>query len=201
MRKEVILVGSGGQGTLLGGHILTEAAGIFDGYNVSNSGRYGAAARGDVTVSEVVISDGEIDYPKVTKADYMICLSQIGYDKYKNVLKKNGILIADSFYVYRTEHKNTHFIPLSEVVREKTGSEVGTNIAALGAFVRITKMVSKEAIRKAVKEKTPKGTEDFNLTIFDIGLGKIKEDVKVDEREQDLQEEYISILEADIQQR
>ncbi|MCK4255480.1 hypothetical protein KAX35_01220, partial [candidate division WOR-3 bacterium] len=60
---------------------------------------------------------------------------------------------------------------------------------------------SKEAIRKAVKEKTPKGTEDFNLTIFDIGLGKIKEDVKVDEREQDLQEEYISILEADIQQR
>jgi 2-oxoglutarate ferredoxin oxidoreductase subunit gamma len=197
MRKEIICVGSGGQGIILGGHILAEAAGIYDGRNVANSERYGAAARGGVSVSEIVISDEEIDYPKITKADCMICLSQEGYDTYKDALKKEGILIADSFYVNKTEHKNVHVIPLSEVVREKTGREIGTNIAALGAFVRITGMVSEKAIREAVKRRVPKGTEDFNLRILDIGLGKISEEIKVNEREQDLQEEYISILEVD----
>lgn len=199
MRKEIIYVGSGGQGIILGGHILAEAAGIYDGRNVANSERYGAAARGDISVSEIVISDEEIDYPKILNADCMICLSQEGYDRYKNVLKKDGILIADSFYVKKISHKNTYLIPLSEVVRKKSGKEIGTNIAALGAFVRITGIVSKKAIREAVKKKVPDGTRDFNLRILDIGLGNLTHEIEVSEREQDLQEEYISILETDTQ--
>ncbi len=199
MRKEIICVGSGGQGIILGGHILAEAAGIYDGMDVANSGRYGAAARGGVTVSEIVISDEEIDYPKVIRADCMICLSQEGYDTYKHVLKKEGILIADSFYVRKTEHENTKLVPLSDIVRQKSGREIGTNIAALGAFTRITGMVSENAIREAVKKMVPRGTEDFNLRILNIGLGNIIHEIEVSNREQDLQEEYISILESDTQ--
>ena len=171
MRKEIICVGSGGQGIILGGYILAEAVGIYDGRNVANSERYGAAARGGVTVSEIVISDQEIDYPKVTAADCIIALSQEGYDRYKHRLKKDGILIADLFYVKTFEHKNVYLIPFSEMVRDKTGREIGTNIAALGAFVRITKIVSDSAIKKAVKNRVPKGTEKSNLEILDIGLG------------------------------
>ncbi len=199
MRREIIFVGSGGQGIILGGHVLAEAAGIYDDKMVANTGRYGAAARGEVSLSEVVISDEEIDYPKVVKADCMICLSQEGYDKYKNILKKDGVLISDSFYVTKTEHRNVHAIPLSQVVREKTGSEVGTNIAALGSFVKITGMVSERAVKEAVRSKVPKGTVEFNLKILDIGLGKIPEDLRVNEREQDFQEEYITILETDLE--
>lgn len=199
MRIEIIFVGSGGQGIILGGHILAEAAGIYDEKMVANSERYGAAARGQVSVSEVVISDRDIDYPKVTNADCMICLSQDGYDTYKYLLKKSAVIIADSFYVKNIEHKNVHIIPLSRVVMDKTGSEIGTNIAALGSLVRITGMVSERAMREAIRTKVPRGTEEFNLKIFKIGLGDIPEEIRSSEREQDLQEEYISILESDVE--
>ena len=63
-RCEIRLAGTGGQGAILAGILLAEAA-IRDGKNVVQSQSYGPEARGGASRAEVVISDDEIYYPKV----------------------------------------------------------------------------------------------------------------------------------------
>ena len=56
-RFEIRLSGTGGQGLVLAGIILAEAAGIYEGKNVVQTGSYGPAARGGTSRADVVISD------------------------------------------------------------------------------------------------------------------------------------------------
>ena len=59
-RKEVCLSGSGGQGLILAGIILAEAAGIYDGFEVVQTQSYGPEARGGTSRSEIIIIMGII---------------------------------------------------------------------------------------------------------------------------------------------
>ena len=63
-RYEIRLSGSGGQGLILAGKILAEAAAIYDNKNATQSQSYGPEARGGSSRSEVIISDEEIDVTK-----------------------------------------------------------------------------------------------------------------------------------------
>jgi 2-oxoglutarate ferredoxin oxidoreductase subunit gamma len=63
-RYEIRLSGSGGQGLVLAGVILAEALGVYEGKNVTQTQSYGPEARGGASRSDIVISDGEIYYPK-----------------------------------------------------------------------------------------------------------------------------------------
>ena len=72
-RYEIRLSGSGGQGLILMGIILAEAIGIYDGKYVAQTQSYGPEARGGSSKSEVIVSDEEIDYPKVMSLDLAAC--------------------------------------------------------------------------------------------------------------------------------
>ena len=61
MRTEFRLSGSGGQGLLLAGIVLAEAA-IHEGKNAVQTQSYGPEARGGASKAEVVVSDEDIDY-------------------------------------------------------------------------------------------------------------------------------------------
>jgi 2-oxoglutarate ferredoxin oxidoreductase subunit gamma len=63
-RYELRFSGSGGQGMILAGIIMAEAACIYDEKNAVQSQSYGPESRGGASKAEVVISDGPIDYPK-----------------------------------------------------------------------------------------------------------------------------------------
>ena len=64
-RYEVRLAGEGGQGMILAGIILAEAAAVYDGLNAVQTQSYGPEARGGASRTEVDIAQGEIEYPKV----------------------------------------------------------------------------------------------------------------------------------------
>src|SRR5512135_2280078 len=64
-RFEIALSGSGGQGIVLAGKILAEAASIYDGKEAVMTQSYGPEARGGASKTEVIISSVHIDYPKV----------------------------------------------------------------------------------------------------------------------------------------
>ncbi|MCX5897939.1 MAG: 2-oxoacid:acceptor oxidoreductase family protein, partial [Proteobacteria bacterium] len=96
---EIRLAGLGGQGLILAGIIVAEAAGIYDGKIVAQTQAYGAAARGGFSRSDVVISDEEINYPKASELDLLLAMSQDACDDNYQYLKPEGILIIDSTYV------------------------------------------------------------------------------------------------------
>ena len=63
-RYELRFSGAGGQGLILAGVIMAEAASIYDGKQAVQSQSYGPEARGGASKSEVIISDDAIDYPE-----------------------------------------------------------------------------------------------------------------------------------------
>lgn len=173
---EVRLSGTGGQGIILAGIILAEAA-IGDGKNAIQSQSYGPEARGGASKCEVLISDGEIFYPKVTNPDIYLALSQEACDKYGAGVKENGTVIIDSSITYNPGDKKgikVISVPILSTAEEKLGKSMVANIVALGAIVGSTGIVSKEALKKAVLSRVPKGTEELNKKALEEGYSLIK---------------------------
>ena len=169
-RYEIRLCGSGGQGLILAGVILAEAAALHDGKNAVQTQSYGPESRGGFSSSVVIISDEDIDYPKATKLD--VLLTQQAANMYARDVKDEGILIIDDEMVrdIPTVKYRVYRLPIIHTARTQLGKVIVANIVALGAIVGLTKVVSTEAIKKALFSKIPKGTERFNLGALEAGI-------------------------------
>lgn len=173
-RYEVRLSGAGGQGMLLAGLILAEAAGIYDGKFVTQTRSYGPEARGGASKSEVVISTEEIDYPKVMEPNLLLAMTQEAHDRYSKDLRKDGLLIVDSFHVTHVSRKDAMCIPITQIARNELGKELFANTISLGIIVELTNIVSKKAIENAVLARAPKDTEEKNIKALKIGYGVVQ---------------------------
>ncbi|MDI6602180.1 MAG: 2-oxoacid:acceptor oxidoreductase family protein [Thermoanaerobacteraceae bacterium] len=169
MKYEIRLSGEGGQGIILAGVILAEAA-IYDGLNAIQSQSYGPEARGGASKAEVVISDEEINYPKVKLPDILLILSADAYKKYFKNISNNGIIIIDDT-IQVTENSNAKIItlPIIKTAEEKVKKPITTNIVALAALQNITNVVSKSSLEKAVFNRVPKSSIEFNKMALESG--------------------------------
>ena len=98
MKQELRLSGTGGQGLILAGIILAEAA-LLDGKLAIQSQSYGPEARGGSSKSEVLISEEAIHFPKVTEPNLLLAMSQEAANKYSTDLSPESILVTDSLFV------------------------------------------------------------------------------------------------------
>jgi 2-oxoglutarate ferredoxin oxidoreductase subunit gamma len=191
-QSEVRLAGLGGQGIILAGIIVAEAAGIYEDKEVVQTQAYGAAARGGFSRSDVVICDEEILYPKASKLDFLLAMSQSAYEENLPSLKKGGVLLVDSTYVSEVSGANIYAAPFSKAAREKFGRENVANIIALGAITQVFPVISEEAMEKAVLSRVPKRFIEMNKKAFKEGvklgkstLEKAKEEM-IDEGEEEI---------------
>jgi 2-oxoglutarate ferredoxin oxidoreductase subunit gamma len=168
-RYEVRLAGEGGQGMILAGVILAEAAAVYDGLNAVQTQSYGPEARGGASRSEVILAQGEIDYPKVMTADLLLCMSQEACDKFYPDVKEDGCIIVDSTTVSRVPSHRAIAVPISQIAEEETGRSITASIVALGLLCGITGVVSRHALEQAVRERVPAGTEEMNLKALAAG--------------------------------
>jgi len=170
-RYEIRLSGEGGQGLVLAGKILAEAAAIYDDKNATQSQSYGPEARGGASRSEVIISDEEIDYPKAINIDLLLALTQESCKKYYKELKDDGILLADSDAVteYPDIKSKIYKVPIISLTKDEVGRVMVANIVALGIIAELTKIVSIDALESAILSRVPKGTEKLNLQALKIG--------------------------------
>jgi len=171
MQKELKLSGSGGQGLILAGVILAEAA-LIDGKKAIQSQSYGPEARGGASKAEVIISDSDIDFIKVQKCDMLLCLTQAAYDKYGKDFTK--VLVLDSrLRLKYPEPEKVVTIPILNSAADVLGKPMVANIIALGAINQLLGLVSKDSLSKAVMKHVPKGTEDLNKRALEVGYGLI----------------------------
>lgn len=165
-RIEVIIGGFGGQGSVLAGAVLGRAA-AYDGKKVVQSRSYGAEARGGAARSEVVICNEEIDYPMVIKADALIAMSQLAFDRYITKVKANSTAIVDEDMVKPKqdlwEGLKVIKIPATRIASQELKQPMVANMIMLGALVAITGIVTNESLIKSIKESVPKGTEKINI--------------------------------------
>src|SRR5512140_2353197 len=169
-RTEIRLAGEGGQGMILAGIILAEAAAIYGGKQVTQTQSYGPESRGGASRSEVVISDGTIDHPEVLVPDVVVTLSQEAYNKFAGTVKPGGLLIIDGGRVKAAPDFVGIKIPIMRIAEETTGKSITANAVALGVLVALTDVVSREAIEKAITARAPKGTEEMNRAALHAGF-------------------------------
>lgn len=169
-RLEVRLAGSGGQGIILMGLILAEAAGLFEGKFVCQTQSYGPEARGGAAKAEVVISEEEIDYPKALQPDILVALNQAAADAYGQDLKPGGLLLVNSTLVEDLPSPKAIALPFTATARQELGRELLANLVALGALVRLSGIVRQASLEQAVRRRAPAGTVDLNLQALQAGL-------------------------------
>ncbi|MCD4691106.1 2-oxoacid:acceptor oxidoreductase family protein [bacterium] len=159
---------------MLGGKLLAEAASVYDGKNTVQTQSYGPEARGGKSKTDVVISTEEIDYPKATKVDVLLAMTQAAADEYVAFLKDDGLFIVDSYLVETVERKGTIQIPFTLLAIEECGRMLFANVVALGAIVELTRVVEWDSLTKAVLARVPAGTEELNDRALNVGRDAAK---------------------------
>ena len=171
-RYEIRLAGEGGQGMILAGVILAEAAAVHDGLNAVQTQSYGPEARGGASRSEVIVARGEVDYPKVMDADFLLCMSQEACDKFYTQVKEDGWILVDASNVTRVPSHRAVALPISDLAEEVTGRRITASMVGLGLVGGLSGIVSREALDKAVADRVPTGTEEINLKALAAGFAE-----------------------------
>jgi len=178
-RDEIILGGFGGQGIILAGYIMGKGASLFDKKHATHIQDYGPEARGGACRTEVVISDSKISYPYIDNPSVLAVMSQEAYTKYSPGMRQDTVLLIDEDLVKPKKSKHAGFfaVPATRIAQE-LGRVAVANVVMLGFITAVTNVVSVDAMKKAVLESVPKGTEELNTKAFDrgysYGLEKLK---------------------------
>lgn len=178
MRKEIRIAGLGGQGVVLLGFIIAQAASIYDRKNATLIQDYGPEARGGACRAEVVISEEAVLYPYVVDPSILVLMSQEAYRKYGTKLGPGVKMLIDKDLVpLGAGTDSVYAIPATRFAQELGGTMVA-NVVMLGFFAATTEVVSVEALKKSLLASVPKGSEDLNIHAFERGYSHGRELLK-----------------------
>lgn len=167
---EIRLAGEGGQGVILAGIILAEAA-TLEGKYVVQVQNYGPEARGGASTAEVILSDQEIDYPAVLQANILVALNQTAFRQFSANVRQDGWILVDEDRVETEENKpGLVRLPFTRLAFEATGRTITANLVALGALAGLTGVVSRSALEEAVRKRVPPGTQEVNSKALEAGF-------------------------------
>lgn len=157
MKKEIRICGFGGQGIILAGVVLGEAA-TRAGHRAVQTQSYGPESRGGAARAEVVISSEPIDYPRVSRPDVVVALSQAGYDRFGRDVADGGVVLVDETLV---EAEDVRSVPFT-LTAEEVGRKIVANIVMVGYLGALIDVVPHDVIESTVLDNIPAGTEDLN---------------------------------------
>lgn len=183
--KNIMIVGVGGQGTLLTSRILGNLA-IHGGYDVKLSEVHGMAQRGGSVVTFVRYGE-QVAEPIVEEgcADVLIAFERLEALRYLHFLKKDGVVIVNDWRIdpitvvtgaaeYPENVISTLQAARKTVAVEATkaalemGAPKAFNVVVLGAAARYVGF-EKEAWLKVLEETVPPKTVEINRRAFEAG--------------------------------
>lgn len=173
-RLEIRMSGFGGQGIIRSGEIVGKAAVLYDGRYATFTQSYGPESRGGACAAQVAIADDpvELSYPHVIDPSILVVMSQGGYNKYVPDFRRDGLLIVDDSLVEldeAAEGLRILGVPATRMA-EEMGRRIVANVVMLGFVAAVTDVASPKAIKQAVLDSVPKGTEELNERAFDAGF-------------------------------
>ncbi len=171
-RSRLVFSGSGGQGVITAAIILAKAAAIFENKNAIQSQSYGAAARGGATRTDIIISDSEINFPKVVQPNILVSLTQESYNKFSPIIRPGGLLLVDSKYVTIAKKVDAKHVslPMFDTVMEKIGKPIVFNICMLGVLIGISELIKPASILKVLETTIPEDFMEMNKKALDMGM-------------------------------
>ncbi|MDP2871084.1 MAG: 2-oxoacid:acceptor oxidoreductase family protein [Bacillota bacterium] len=148
----ISIAGLGGQGTVLAGVLLGQAA-VAAGRWASQTAVYTVAARGGLACSEVLVADAPVSCPLAEDLNVVLALATLGLRHEEGRLVPNGLAILDEG-VECSSGKGFRVValPLSRLATE-AGSRQSANLAALGALVALAPVVPADALAGEIQAR------------------------------------------------
>jgi 2-oxoglutarate ferredoxin oxidoreductase subunit gamma len=179
MRHEIIMAGFGGQGIMLMGQILATAA-MIENQDVVWHPSYGPEMRGGTAYCTVVLSDSGLGSPVASAFDSAVIMDAPSLGKFLGKIKPGGLLILNTSLVTVPEPApaGLRVVPvMANELAEKVGDARVANLAMLGAFVEVTKLVATESIPAALRCIIPERRHNLlplNQRAFDEGARAVR---------------------------
>ncbi|MBQ8249818.1 MAG: indolepyruvate oxidoreductase subunit beta [Clostridia bacterium] len=186
MTKNIMIVGVGGQGSLLASRILGNAV-LLQNYDVKVSEVHGMSQRGGSVVTYVKYGD-KVASPVICKgeADVIMSFELLEAARWLPYLKKDGVIItntqqinpmpvvtgaaeypADLVEKMKAAGAKVIAADALEIARE-AGSEKAVNVALIGMAAHALG-IDDETLREAVRISVPEKFLELNLKAFDLG--------------------------------
>ena len=171
----LIIAGFGGQGVLTLGRLLC-MAGIEEGKQVTYLPSYGSEVRGGTANCQVVISRRTVYSPLVERADSLIILNELSFERFAGGIKPGGLILANTSIIDMDAMRRPAGASLVELPATDMAAEMGdlrvANVLMLGAFAKRTALVAAdscaEAIRRLMGARRPE-LLDLNLRALVVG--------------------------------
>lgn len=169
-RIEIVVSGFGGQGVVRLGQIIGET-GVRQGLRVTMLKSHGTEMRGGYVRSQVVLSKEVIDSPMCETPDYFVALSSSAYERFKDTVPDDGVIIYDPGFVEKLDESlkctQTAF-PAKELSMKNFDNPLFANTIVLGAMARLVDVLEKDVVIKSILNIIPK-FHDRNRKAFQIG--------------------------------
>ena len=171
-RCRIIFSGSGGQGIITAARLLAETAALYEGLNAVQSQSYGPEARGGACRSDVIISDTEILFPKVTQPNVIISLSQEAYNTYSKLIRPGGLLLLDTYYVQQEKKVDARQIELAmyKAVLTEIKNPIVYSLCVLGALIYFIPLVQQASLDIVLEKHFSSVLLPVNKRAFQLGL-------------------------------
>jgi len=166
------IAGFGGQGVILAGMVIGKAAAIHDGKFATLTQSFGPEARGSACSAQLIVSDQPILYPYLTQPDILVVMSQEAHARFGADLKPAGMLLYEQDLIHldqRAQGIRHYGIPATRFA-EELGRKLVLNMVMVGFVTALAGLATPPAVRQAIVDSVPKGTEQLNLAAFEKGL-------------------------------
>jgi 2-oxoglutarate ferredoxin oxidoreductase subunit gamma len=171
-RYEIILAGSGGQGMVLAGIMLGEAA-ILEGKNVVQTQSYGIASRGGLSLAEVIIDRQEIIFQQVQAPNILLALTEEALEKYASFAEKGVPIFYDATLAKSRTGANLSGYPFTKIAGE-LGSTAAVNILALGTLSAAGRMVKTQSLAEVIRRHFRGKAQELNLKALQTGVDLLR---------------------------
>ena len=161
MTEKLIIAGAGGQGIMLLGKILAEAA-MRERECVTWLPAYGAEVRGGTAYCMVVISKKEIGSPFISKADTIIIMNAPSLHKFGPRMREKGLMVINSSLLKPGlwAPADAFRCPFTEMAIALGNIKVA-NMIALGYYLGKKKIVDAGTVREVIADNAPAGKREL----------------------------------------
>jgi len=179
VREELFMAGTGGQGALLAGQVLTQAV-LEKGLNVSWYPIYSPEVRGGTTSCAMVITDGHVGSPISGRPTTVILMDARSVQQHIERTAAGGVALVNASLAHEMP-------PVSDVrIVEVTGTDIAiglgnertTNMVMLGAYIGLRPVVTIEELARALEAVLPERHRrflDLNIRGLQAGLETCQE--------------------------
>ncbi|AKL97714.1 2-oxoacid:acceptor oxidoreductase family protein [Endomicrobium proavitum] len=148
MKNEIIVAGFGGQGVLLAGTLVAQAA-LEQKLHTTWFPSYGAEMRGGTANSTVVVSSEEIGSPLAFNPNALIALNEPSLDKFMPRMTDDAVIIANSSIISENKKYRVrpYFVPVTDIADKEIQNVKTANMVAVGALVKALELCASRECR------------------------------------------------------